>query len=426
MNNLGKDVLLVLTISFILSMKIYTQTYWNKIEVNTPHVMRNIYMNSTFEKGWVIGSNRMILKSEDGGLTWDSLSAENTFPEITRLSKMVFSDNSTMWITGSLYYATGGPAGTVLQKGRLFKSVDEGVTLEEIEFEYPDPGTLPYSFLSIDFVNAQVGWLVGYNRIYKTINGGETWDQQAEFTECCEHLQFITEEIGWVSGYGKSYKTIDGGETWSELVVNSELEILHLGKIQLLNESLGWIIAQEDNFKLYKTEDGGLSFTQISSFESVIMDFHFVDNNEGWLIVYSGEIYHTINGGETWENQNEGEEEPNNRVIQVDFENGVILNPDGFIYLRDTVELTNTLENELNKELINIIPNPAKDNLTLVNMSNSTIDKIALYDLRGIRIQERKIENNSELDISLLSKGIYLIVGYTESGIMFTKKFVKS
>jgi photosystem II stability/assembly factor-like uncharacterized protein len=407
-------------------MKIYTQTYWNKIEVNTPHVMRNIYMNSTFEKGWVIGSNRMILKSEDGGLTWDSLSAENTFPEITRLSKMVFSDNSTMWITGSLYYATGGPAGTVLQKGRLFKSVDEGVTLEEIEFEYPDPGTLPYSFLSIDFVNAQVGWLVGYNRIYKTINGGETWDQQAEFTECCEHLQFITEEIGWVSGYGKSYKTIDGGETWSELVVNSELEILHLGKIQLLNESLGWIIAQEDNFKLYKTEDGGLSFTQISSFESVIMDFHFVDNNEGWLIVYSGEIYHTINGGETWENQNEGEEEPNNRVIQVDFENGVILNPDGFIYLRDTVELTNTLENELNKELINIIPNPAKDNLTLVNMSNSTIDKIALYDLRGIRIQERKIENNSELDISLLSKGIYLIVGYTESGIMFTKKFVKS
>lgn len=426
MNNLRKNVLLVLTISFILSMKIYTQTYWNKIEVNAPHVMRNIYMNSTFEKGWIIGSNRMILKSEDGGLTWDALSAENTFPEITRLSKMVFSDNSTMWITGSLYYATGGPAGTVLQKGRLFKSVDEGVTLEEIEFEYPDPGTLPYSFLSIDFINAQVGWLVGYNRIYKTINGGETWDQQAEFTECCEHLQFITEEIGWVSGYGKSYKTIDGGETWSELVVNSELEILHLGKIQLLNESLGWIIAQEDDFKLYKTEDGGLSFTQISSFESVIMDFHFVDNNEGWLIVYSGEIYHTIDGGETWENQNEGEEEPNNRVTQVDFENGVILNPDGFIYLRDTIELTNALENELNKELINIIPNPAKDNLTLVDMSNSTIDKVVLYDLRGIRIQERKIENNSELDISLLSKGIYLIVGYTESGIMFTKKFVKS
>ena len=50
-------------------------------------------------------------------------------------------------------------------------------------------------FMTVDFVNDQVGWLAGHNTLLKTVDGGETWfsiaiDEQIQI----DLIDFISEK----------------------------------------------------------------------------------------------------------------------------------------------------------------------------------------------------------------------------------------
>lgn len=97
--------------------------------------------------------------------------------------------------------------------------------------------TEPYSGKQDDicFVNENVGWYVnGYGKIYKTTNGGETWEKQVEkkgtFFRC---IAFIDSLRGFAGTVGTDYfpnvtdtiplyKTSDGGKNWEPVSYKGE------------------------------------------------------------------------------------------------------------------------------------------------------------------------------------------------------------
>ena len=147
--------------------------------------------------------------------------------------------------------------------------------------------------------------------ILYTADGGESWNRQNSgiFGKPLKKVYFRNASEGWCVGEaGIVIHTTDGGKTWQRIETDIEynLHSLYLGKVT------GWIVG--DWGTLLKTTDGGKTFQKVdgSAFgEKSLKDIHFVDNTYGWIITYStpndsensGYIYHTTDGGKTWEEQ---------------------------------------------------------------------------------------------------------------------------
>lgn len=113
-------------------------------------------------------------------------------------------------------------------------------------------------------------------------------------------------------------RTTDGGSQWKDVTPTSSLgQKARVSRISVLSSLFAWVlpVAELDSSaQILSTADGGRTwksatipppagFTRVSA-----SSISFINDREGWLIVflvaYSGheedEIYHSIDGGETW------------------------------------------------------------------------------------------------------------------------------
>ncbi len=87
----------------------------------------------------------------------------------------------------------------------------------------------------------------------------------------------------------------------------------------------------------------------------------------------------------------------------------------------DTLSGALATENiEIEDANLTLSPNPVNDMLTI--RSSSNIEKVEIYNLLGQRVLS---ENTSTIDVSSLSKGIYVSKVYLENDSISTKKFIK-
>lgn len=73
---------------------------------------------------------------------------------------------------------------------------------------------------------------------------------------------------------------------------------------------------------------------------------------------------------------------------------------------------------------LNFYPNPVLNYITIQNPENIQINNYTVIDLNGRALQNNVLQNNNLIDLSSLSKGIYMIQLDTEKGIL-TKKIIK-
>lgn len=78
---------------------------------------------------------------------------------------------------------------------------------------------------------------------------------------------------------------------------------------------------------------------------------------------------------------------------------------------------------QTSEDLFSVFPNPAKDRLFIQNENNLSIEKITIHEMTGKKIMEQ-IGYNTEINISEISEGLYIIQIYSEKGI-FQKKLIK-
>mgnify|MGYP006294094107 FL=1 len=86
-----------------------------------------------------------------------------------------------------------------------------------------------------------------------------------------------------------------------------------------------------------------------------------------------------------------------------------------------TVDLTTGIA-KIDNQAIQIFPNPAKDKLTISGLTNKS--ELSIYSLSGKLLKQQTVDNGN-VNISDLSKGIYVVKIRNNDNILTTQRIVK-
>jgi hypothetical protein len=87
---------------------------------------------------------------------------------------------------------------------------------------------MAFSIFSVYFLSADMGWIAGYGgAVYRTINGGQTWDPLSTGTiNALRDIVFTDENHGWAVGVGGTViATRDGGASWSLVYTGTKKDL---------------------------------------------------------------------------------------------------------------------------------------------------------------------------------------------------------
>ncbi len=205
------------------------------------------------------------------------------------------------------YFIDANNGWAVGEGGAILKTTNGGGNWTTISVISNDP-----FLIDIFFLNSNTGWAAGDGGIFKTTDGGTTWNQQngpANLTK----VFFINASKGWAVGgidgtapvLGQIFLTSDGGQNWTE-EKNSGSWSRFYG-VQFIDENNGWAYT-ESNGLLIHCSDGGYGWQPQMSYGTSfsIKSFFFIDSNTGFVggnDGQSGSLLKTTDGGATWTNK---------------------------------------------------------------------------------------------------------------------------
>jgi photosystem II stability/assembly factor-like uncharacterized protein len=245
------------------------------------------------ENGWIAGDGGTVLRTVDGGRSWQKVTAQ---PGVN-ISYLYFADVRHGWMLG-----------------RAARKKDPFAAISDVADS--DDSSQPIVLL-------------------RTVDGGESWKQQP--LNQVSRLQFLNSREGWAVGSSATLmKTMDGGATWKRFDELSRVFMLAaensgysfgFSDVHFINPQQGWLIgnftgkSQPQIGGVYTTHDGGLTWHRvplpieqnsdgIGSSKLIpgrLLSIRFADSKNGWI---SGEMnadgskkyfaLRTSDGGGTW------------------------------------------------------------------------------------------------------------------------------
>lgn len=257
---------------------------WLIRESGTEHDLLSVYFLDA-DNGWIFGAEGTILKTADGGKNWIFLPG----PDI-HIFDGLFVNTDTGWVCGGKDYHAA-----------IYRTNDGGQTWEE-QIRYQSPAPLR-SICSTENGNI---FTSGMRQILRTTDGGDSWIlYPAEADWDCRSICFTDSLTGWIAGV-ETWGTLilntnDGGVTWSEQITG-QTGILNrsLNDICFIDSQFGWACGTYGHI-LY-TRDGGDHWSSYSQeFEPQLIAVHFSNSETGWAVGSAGVILKTENGGRDWE-----------------------------------------------------------------------------------------------------------------------------
>ena len=283
----------------------------------------------TPDLGWGVNSDGKILRTRDGGASWDQQ----------------FHDRRTYFRCLGFASEIRGWAGALSGPARLLETRD-GATWSAVTNL---PEDAPEMICGLTVVNESVVYASGTNypfpfsdnpppAMMKTVDGGATWTalDMTSHAALLVDIYFTTPQSGWVVG-GKADPAIpagpegrdnikpvvlfteDGGQTWVDRVADLQ-DVFPFGewgwKIQFLDEHIGFISLENFNDgAILKTTDGGNCWTRLEIDDpqqnANLEGVGFVDETLGWVggwgtpAFVGGQSSATSDGGESWSDANE-------------------------------------------------------------------------------------------------------------------------
>ena len=246
----------------------------------------------------------------------------------------------TDFVTTTLGWAVGEPHWDQLTKvytGTIVQTTDGG------EDWIPQTVPVAETLNAVEFIDANRGWAVGTNgAVLHTADGGAHWEQQAiatsdEFLDVVfadanngwatslhpTHYDWLGEPDNWDASL---WHTADGGSTWITQTIPISASILHA--VDFIDTQTGWAVGVKyigDEYTddpahravIYHTSDGGQSWVEqpygAEELEVSLTSVDFIDAAHGWVAgfptnssVTGGFVFHTEDGGATWERQEPG------------------------------------------------------------------------------------------------------------------------
>ena len=269
-------------------------------------------------------------KSTSAGVTWDAIFDDQPTQSIGAVALSPLNPD-LVWVgTGE-----GNPRNSHTSGRGVFKSLDGGMTWSFMGLEgtrnvhriliHPrDPNTV--------FVAATgSAWGDSKERgVYKTTDGGATWSHILsidERTGCAELIMdpsnpdklfaamwsFRRQPWTFHSGGEGSglYVTHDGGQTWDERTSEDGLPEGELGRMGLAmsaaNPDVVYALVESENYALYRSKDGGVSFQRQSTDSDVgnrpfyYAEIHCDPTNEDHVYSLWSMVSKSTDGGRTFD-----------------------------------------------------------------------------------------------------------------------------
>lgn len=350
--------------------------------------------------GFVGGYAGVLRKTTDGGTNWTTISSP-TNQIITSISM----------VNENIVFITSGDS---FGNRHLYKTTDGGNTFQEISF--------PFSIeaMSVEFLNAQTGYLsTGFDGIYKSINGGQTWYAVTNSTSL--ETQFVSPQVGYAYNINSVFKSSDAGETWS-MIMNSGM--FNLGNVQFH----AFFFSSEDNGHIASAYDGQLITTDddcqtitVNTFDWSIMDVYFTSDLVGYATHFANPgnyILKTTDGGLNW-TQIHTETVTLSGQHYIHENLGWIVGSFGKILKYNP---NAALSNATKSPNVSIYPNPANDILK-ISAGDATINSLAIYTTSGVEVLSVDSFNGA-LSIAHLASGAYFVTVETSEGLL-TQKLIK-
>jgi photosystem II stability/assembly factor-like uncharacterized protein len=239
-------------------------------------------------RGWALGespsSGNTVLRTTDGGTTWTPSSIGMDASFFG--SALSFVDSQMGWVVGG---------------DRVFVTKDGGATWTPL----PTGISVLSNFVAVHFVDSLNGWVLGATEILHTTDGGLTWTLQnrPDPGEIFGGMAFVSATTGWVgTGHppqgGRILVTNDGGATWTEQSHEGDGGI---STLDFVSPTQGWGGGGHPNTIIH-TEDGGATWVkqhQTIGSAFFIRDVRFIDANRGWAVDGLGLLYKTTTGGKS-------------------------------------------------------------------------------------------------------------------------------
>lgn len=217
-----------------------------------------------------------VYKSTDGGKTWKNVGLEKT-RHISDVA--VHPANPDIVLVG----AQGTVHGPNVDRG-VFKSTDGGVTWKKTLFVDENTGV---SSLSMDMTNPRI--------VYAA-----TW----------QHRRYPWKVESGGPGCA-IWKSIDGGDTWNKMVEGLPKEMGKIGvSVSRANPNRVYAIIEAEKSKagLYRSDDGGKKWNQLSSDHAITarswyyMEVYADPINADVVYVLNAPMMRSIDGGKTFSN----------------------------------------------------------------------------------------------------------------------------
>ncbi|MFH0736000.1 MAG: YCF48-related protein [bacterium] len=215
----------------------------------------------------------------------------------------VVNPKSAIWALQMLNDNDGFACGTF---GAIYKTTNGGVSWDSVAAGIPNTITLK----KIDFVNANVGWVfasapsTATNVSWKTTDGGATWVAQTLYTAVGTiwAADMVNENVGYIANNNpKPWKTTDGGATWvAQAFVDGGYTAGYVYDVQMFDQNNGYMTGSAGRF--YKTTNGGANWDTLTvpTRDYVFYNLSFIDQNIGMVVGYTGVSFNTTDGGATW------------------------------------------------------------------------------------------------------------------------------
>lgn len=342
---------------------------------------RGIYFTTAL-KGYIVGGNYKILRTFDGGNTWQ---VQTVSAGMSYSRTILFTDTLT---------------GYAANQWELYKTIDGGDTWE-LDTAMDCGGARDLAFPSNN---------IGYSELCKTINKTESWEAinatgfsvfAIDFTDTLHGIYIGQGQNGNpVFNYGRIARTIDGAQSWTSYSFNQELSPFN--DIHFVNDSDAVLIGGGNltNKPFWKSNDEGVTWYQqqvnhSGAYPGSPYCLHCPSEQVCYVGCYgSNKVYRTTNGGGPLIGLGIGEE-----VSQ---------------------------KNELS-----IYPNPTNNELNLnLNYNKTEIGEILIYNTQGILVANENIQlktgqNKFTVNTTTWSAGIYF-VSITSSNVFKVQKLVKN
>lgn len=290
---------------------------WNKQAVSTLARLTSVFFIDA-QHGWAAGNNGLLLKTEDGGASWQRLPLLAQFGRDLLRDVWAF-DAQRLRLLGEYDLTQRPTSAEVDSRAFLLASDDGGASWREIELARPPDKPLrrPRARTNVEneqdqilrlsspilvgfvFSKTLTGWMVGESgTIQTTHDGGASWQMQyAVSRKLFYDVTAIDAQQAWlVGGGGVILRTVDGGSNWNEQpsVTTQSLRAVHF-----IDAKRGW--ASGTNGAIVATLNGGNRWqSQNSNTTQTLNDVWFVNASEGWAAGERGTLLHTRDAGATW------------------------------------------------------------------------------------------------------------------------------